>query len=81
VIPTSHVGPSVYLAGLTVDNRYMASLPALRTFSGLHRTPAARPTPSAAPPFATKPDPKATAARRLRAQDRARRTTSIAPPS
>jgi hypothetical protein len=52
----------------------MASLPAIRTFSGLHRTPAARPT-------ATKPDPKATVARRLRAQDRARQSTSIAPPS
>jgi hypothetical protein len=66
---------------ITVDNRCMASLPALRTFSGLHRTPAARLASSTAPLLATKPDPKAVAARRLRAQDRARRTTSVAPPA
>ena len=56
----------------------MASLPALRTFSGLHRTPAAHP---ASTPVPTEPDPKAIAARQLRAQDRARQTTSVAPPS
>jgi hypothetical protein len=56
----------------------MASLPALRTFAGMHRTPAAAP---AATPFATKPDPKAIVARRLRAEDRARSSTSVAPPA
>jgi hypothetical protein len=56
----------------------MASLPALRTFAGLHRTPAARP---ASTPFPTKPDPKAAAGRQLRARDRARWMTSVAPPS
>ena len=63
---------------MTVDNQYMASLPAIRTFAGLHRTPAAQPAPT---PLATTPDPKAAVARQLRAQDRARRTTSVAPPS
>jgi hypothetical protein len=56
----------------------MASLPAIRTFAGLHRIPADRP---ASTPLATKPDPKAAVARRLGAQDRARRTTSVAPPT
>lgn len=56
----------------------MATLPAIRTFAGLRRIPAAPPAPT---PFATKPDPKAAVARQLRAQDRARQTTSVAPPS
>jgi hypothetical protein len=56
----------------------MATLPAIRTFAGLRRTLAA---PPASTPVTTKPDPKAAVARQLRAQDRARRTTSVAPPS
>jgi hypothetical protein len=56
----------------------MATLPAIRTFAGLHRTPA---VPRASTPFAGKPGPKAAAARQLRDQDQARRTTSVAPPS
>ena len=66
-------------SAITVDNRGMAYLPALRTpFAGFHRIPAAPPAPT---PLATKPDPKAAVARRLHAQDQARRTTSVAPPS
>ncbi|MET0602921.1 MAG: hypothetical protein ABW167_13125 [Baekduia sp.] len=56
----------------------MASLPALRIFAGMHRIPASAPAPA---PVDAKPDPKAAVAHRLRAQDRARRTTSVAPPS
>jgi hypothetical protein len=59
----------------------MASLPALRTLAGLRRKSAGRPAPSAVPPLMAKPDPKAIEARRLRAEDRARQSTSVAPPS
>jgi hypothetical protein len=59
----------------------MASLPTLRILAGLRRKSASRVTPSTAPPLTTKPDPKAIEARRLRAEDQARQSTSVAPPS
>jgi hypothetical protein len=65
-------------AAITVDNRCMASLPAIRTFAGMHRIAPPKP---AAPKRVTELDDKTRVARRLRAEDRARRTTSVAPPS
>lgn len=65
-------------AAATVDSRYMASLPALRTFAGMHRTASPKP---AAPQRVIELDDKARLARRLRAADRARQSTSVAPPS
>ncbi len=65
-------------AAITVDNRYMASLPAIRTFAGMHRIAPSKP---AAPQRVTELDDKTRVARRLRAEDRARQTTSVAPPA
>ncbi len=76
-----HVAPrtsALSRSVITVDNRCMATLPRFASSPGCTESrpphlPRLRSTPS--------PDPKAAAARRLRAQDQARRTTSIAPPS
>lgn len=52
----------------------MASLPALPSIAALRRTPAD-------PPVADDADVKLDLARRLHAEDEARRATSVAPPS
>jgi hypothetical protein len=57
----------------------MASLPALPTFAGTRRAQITAPT--TASQLTIRTDPKLNLARRLRAEDRARRTTSVGPPA
>lgn len=61
--------------GRDADHQVMASLPAISSFSGRKASPAS------AAALAAQMDAKLTLARRLRAEDAARRTTSVAPPS
>jgi hypothetical protein len=65
--------------GRRADHHTMASLPALPSLGTLLRTKDDN-NPSAAD-LAAQVDAKLTLARRLRDEDQARRTTSIAPPS
>jgi hypothetical protein len=62
-----------------VDQRTMASLPALPSLATLRRAKSASESPSAED-LAAQVDAKLRLARRLHAEDEARRTTSIAPP-
>jgi hypothetical protein len=55
----------------------MASLPALPSFTSLRR----KPDDTTATDLAAQVDAKLTLARRLHAEDAARRATSVAPPS
>ena len=60
-----------------VDNRTMAALPALPSFGAMIRAKSDSPT---AAELVAQVDAKLDLARRLRDEDAARRTTSIAPP-